>query len=259
MWYQLFKSTIFAPLVRGGVRPRLIGVENIPDSGPVILASNHLSAAETLLIPASIRRQLTFPAKAELFAGDRGPASKVVAWFLTAVGQVPIDRTGGQRSVEGLGPVLEVLGRGGMVGIFPEGTRSPDGRLYKGKTGVARMALESGAVVVPVGTVGTEIMKNRLGIPMVHRPVIMFGRPLDFSAYRGATDQKTLRWITDEIMHGVQQLTGQQYVDVYAQRVKHGDLKDADVSDRVAPRPGGGPAPVPMAERPAPAPGRTRG
>lgn len=253
MWYQFFKTTLFAPLVRGGVRPRLVGVENIPDGGPVILASNHLSAAETLLIPASIRRQLTFPAKAELFKGDRGPGSKVVAWFLTAVGQVPIDRTGGSRSAQGLEPVLNVLEQGGMVGIFPEGTRSPDGRLYKGKTGVARMAVESGALVLPVGTVGTEIVKNKLGVPTVRRPVIIFGQPLDFSAYRGASDQKTLRWITDQIMAAIQQLTGQQYVDVYAQRVKHGDLVGVDVSDRVRERPGSaGAPPVPMADRDQP-------
>ncbi|HEX2857455.1 MAG TPA: lysophospholipid acyltransferase family protein [Propionibacteriaceae bacterium] len=249
MWYELFKYGIFTPAVRGLVRPWVTGAENIPTTGGAILAANHLAAAETILLPASIRRRMTFPAKAELFRGDRGPASKVVAWFLTAVGQVPMDRSGGRASAQGLQPVVDALEAGALVGIFPEGTRSPDGRLYKGKTGVARLVVATGAPVLPVGMVGTQAVRGPLGVPVLRRPGIIIGAPLDFSQYRGATDQRTLRYITDRIMAAIQDLTGQQYVDVYGSRVKHGDLEGADLSDRELDHPGEGsvapPVPVP--------------
>ncbi len=240
MWYELFKRSIFAPYVRTAIRPWVIGAENIPPEGGAILAANHLNAAETILLPASVSRRMTFAAKAELFRGDRGPVSKLVAWFLTAVGQVPMDRSGGSASASGLQPVLAALAAGGLVGIFPEGTRSPDGRLYKGKTGVARLALASGAPVIPVGMVGTETVRGPLGIPTLSRPGIIIGRPLDFGEYRGARDQRTLRYVTDRIMAAIQDLTGQAYVDVYGSRVKHGDLQGVDVSDRALDHPGAG-------------------
>lgn len=241
MWYTFFKHALFVPYVKLFCRPEVVGEENIPQQGPAILAANHSSAGDTFLLPASIKRQMVFPAKAELFKGNRGPASKVVAWFLKAVGQVPMDRTGGRASAEGLRPVLETLGQGGLVGIFPEGTRSVDGRLYKGKTGVARMALTAGVPVLPVAMSNTELVRNRLGIPVMHHPRIVIGKPLDFSRYADQHDvNKTLRWVTDEIMAGIQELSGATYVDVYGSRVKHGDLKDADVSDRIRQRPGEG-------------------
>ena len=245
MWYELFKYGLFTPAVRGLVRPWVVGAENIPAHGGAILAANHLSAAETILLPASITRRMTFPAKAELFRGDRGPTSKLVAWFLTAVGQVPMDRSGGRASAQGLQPVIDALTGGALVGIFPEGTRSPDGRLYKGKTGVARLVVTSGAPVLPVGMVGTQAVRGAFGVPMLRRPGIIIGRPLDFSQYRGATDQRTLRYITDQVMSAIQELTGQQYVDVYASRVKHGDLQGADLTDRELDHPGAGLGVVP--------------
>ena len=240
MWYELFKYGFFTPIVRGVIRPWVSGAENIPAEGGAILAANHLAAAETILLPASITRRMTFPAKAELFRGDRGPVSKVLAWFLKAVGQVPMDRSGGAVSAQGLQPVIDALAGGALVGIFPEGTRSPDGRLYKGKTGVARLVVASGAPVLPVGMVGTQAERGALGVPMLKRPGIIIGEPLDFSEYRGATDQRTLRHITDRIMAAIQELTGQSYVDVYASRVKHGDLRGADLGDRQLDHPGEG-------------------
>ncbi|MBK8463417.1 MAG: 1-acyl-sn-glycerol-3-phosphate acyltransferase [Nigerium sp.] len=244
-WYEFFKVP-FRALVKHGYRGRTEGEENIPATGPVILAGNHVGAADTFVMPALIERRVTFPAKAELFSGKGGVVSKVVAWFLTAVGQVPLDRSGGRASADGLGPVLEVLTAGGAVGVFPEGTRSPDGRMFKGKTGVARLALESGAVVVPVGILDTEFTGKRLGIPWATEPIIRFGKPLDFTAYRDAHhDRATLRWVTDEVMAAVQTLTGQSYVDAYATSVKYGGMPEEEIQRRTKPRPGGGPAPAP--------------
>jgi len=245
VWYTLFKYGVFVPGVRLLLRPWVEGEENIPAEGGAILASNHLGAAEAIMLPASIRRRMTYPAKAELFR--RGFPGSVLGWFLKSVGQVPLERGGGRQSAEGLRPVIEVLHKGELVGIFPEGTRSVDGRLYKGKTGVARMALAAGVPVIPVGMIGTQGVRGRLGLPTVENPGIVIGKPMDFTAYAGqADDLKVLRWITDEIMAAIQRLTGQVYVDVYGGRVKHGNLVGADVRDRIQPRPGGGPAPAVM-------------
>ena len=246
MWYAVFKRP-FRWLSKWGYRGRTEGEENVPREGGVILAANHVSAIDTYVMPALMRRQVTFPAKAELFAGDRGLSSKVVAWFLKAVGQVPLDRSGGRASMDGLGPIVAAVKEGSVAGIFPEGTRSPDGRLYKGKTGVARLALATGAPVVPVGVVDTKVTGTKLGfIPWADHPVIRFGTPLDFSAYAGREeDRKLVRWVTDEIMAAIQELTGQTYVDAYATSIKYGGMSDEEVARRTLPRPGGGPAPEP--------------
>lgn len=239
MWYWFLKWTLFRPVSIVAFRPWSKGSENIPEGG-AILAGNHLSAGDTFLLPALIKRRLTFPAKAELFKGDHGLRSKVVAWFLTAVGQVPMDRSGGRASATGLGPVMQTLADGGFVGIFPEGTRSVDGNLYKGRTGVARLALESGVPVLPVGFVNTEFRKGLFGIPLMHRPGVIIGEPIDFSEFAGRQNElKVLRHVTDEVMAGIQQLTGQTYVDVYSTRVKFGDLKGADLTPHIVARPGG--------------------
>lgn len=244
MWYVLFKYVFFAPVVRFLFRARIEGEENIPRTGGAILASNHLSAGDTYVLPAMIARRLTFPAKAELFKGNRGIGSKVVAWFLRAIGQVPLDRSGGRASLDGLGPVLEVLAEGGLVGIYPEGTRSPDGRLYKGKTGVARMALAAGVPVVPVAMFDTDVVKTRLGIPWIRRPRIVVGKPLDFSAYTSlVNDRATLRWVTDEVMNEIMKISGQTYVEGYGTSVKSGSLTPAEAEARIRPRPGNGSAP----------------
>lgn len=255
MWYQFFKVALFGPGVRALWRPWVVGEENLPRSGGVLLASNHLALLDPVIVPAMLHRQVTYPAKKELFQGDHGLWSKVVAWFLKAVDQVPMDRSGGRRSVESMGPVLQRLEDGGVVGIFPEGTRSADGALFKGKTGVARLALRAGVPVVPMAVVGTDVVRGRLGIPTVRRPGIIIGKPLHFEQLAGREDETAvLRWITDEVMDAVQQLSGQQYIDVYGFRVKYGNLKGQDLSRWRRPRAGGAPEPAPR----EPAAGSTR-
>lgn len=238
MLYSLFKNVVFRPVIKHLFGARVEGEQNIPSTGGVILASNHLDAGDTLVLPAMITRQVTFPAKAELFAGNRGPFSKLVAWFLTAVGQVPLDRSGGRASLDGLAPVLEVLADGGCVGIYPEGTRSPDGRLYKGKTGVARMALAAKVPIVPVAMRDSMISK-RAGIPWIDHPVVVVGRPMEFSEfYDRVDDPRVLRWVTDKVMAAIQELSGQTYVEAYGTSVKSGSLTKAEADARILERPG---------------------
>jgi len=242
--YDFFKAVIFRPLVKWLWRASLVGGENVPASGGAVLAINHPATSETYVLPAMLDRTVTFPAKAELFRGDRGPVSKVVAWFMKAIKQVPLDRSGGRTSMDGLRPILQVLADGGLVGIFPEGTRSPDGRLYKGKTGVARIALLAGVPVIPVAVFDTQTVRTRLGIPWVRRPRLVVGKPLDFTAYAaGADDPAVIRWVTNEVVAAIQQLSGQEYVDVYASSVKHGGISDEDAAARVLPRPNAGVTP----------------
>lgn len=238
MWYQLFKNALFFPYVRVFCRPRVEGLQNLPRSGGVVIAMNHLGAGDTFLVPTCLPRQMVFPAKAELFRTDGGLRSRVVAWFLRAVGQVPMDRAGGRVSAEGLAPVLAALGAGHVVGISSEGTRSPDGRLYRGHTGVARIAAASGAPVVPVGLVDTALRPGPLGIRHMRGARIIVGEPFQLTPLGPEAGQAELREQTDQVMAAIQQLTHQQYVDVYASRVKHGDLVGVDTSDRVREHPG---------------------
>jgi 1-acyl-sn-glycerol-3-phosphate acyltransferase len=219
--YNVFKYTIFVWAVRLLFRPRIEGAENVPRTGPAILVSNHISAGDTFLVPALLRRRLTFPAKAEMFHG-RGLKGRALAWFLTVVGQVPMDRSGGRASAGSMDNVLQVLRDGKLLGIYPEGTRSPDGRLYKGKTGVARLVLQAGVPVVPLAVIGTEFVPSAIPkVPTMKRPLVRIGRPVDFSAYTGAgNDREVLRWVTDQIMAEVMRLSGQEYVDAYASSVK---------------------------------------
>lgn len=247
--YHLFKNLLFTPVSKLVFRPWVRGTENIPETGGIILACNHLSYGETFLLPAMIRRRMTFPVKAEMFQMT-SIGGRIVGWFLKAVGQVPLDRTGGKASAAGLSPVMKELQDGGVVGIFPEGTRSPDGRMYKGRTGVAKMALEAGVPIIPVGMVGTEFSKGFLGIPVMKRPGIIVGTPLDFTELSTRShEMKVLRHVTDEVMDAIQQLTGQEYVDVYANRAKFGDLKDKDLTPFMKARPGGRELPPPPATR----------
>lgn len=252
MWYELFKAVIFRPLVKYAFRAKILHVENVPHSGGAILASNHIAAMDSLVIPAMLPRRVTYPAKAELFSGKGGPGPAIVAWFLKTVGMVPMDRGGGRASATALSNITEVLASGALVGIYPEGTRSPDGRLYKGKTGMARMVLTNDVPVLPVGVVGTHKVRGLFGIPWISRPVVIVGEPLYFRELAGRDrETKALRWVTDETLAAIQKLTGQEYADVYASRVKHGDLQEAGSDAFVLPRPGGGPAPEAVQERPA--------
>ena len=236
--YSLFKRLLFRPVIAGWWRPWVEGAENMPASGPALVASNHLSAGDTVALPAMIRRRMVFPAKAEAFHGS-DPKSKAVAWFLKAVGMQPMERSGGRASAEGLLQVSEVLDNGDLLGIYPEGTRSPDGRLYKGKTGVARLALQAGVPVIPVAMINTQLHKGPFGIPAMHRPGIRIGKPLDFSEYVGRdNDREVLRWITDQVMAAIAELSGQEYVDVYGTSVKSGNFTPEQLEAKVMARPG---------------------
>jgi 1-acyl-sn-glycerol-3-phosphate acyltransferase len=225
MFYWLAKFVFLGPLLRGVWRPWAEGLENVPDDAPAIIASNHLSFCDSFFMPVMVPRKVTFLAKAEYFTtpGIKGFFSRT---FMSGVGQVPIDRSGADASRAALNTAVRVLRGGNLLGIYPEGTRSPDGRLYRGKTGVARMALESGAVVVPCAMINTEVVQppGRLIPRLRPRPGVRFGKPLDFSRYEGMSgDRFVERSVTDEIMYELMQLSGQDYVDQYAAKVKHGD------------------------------------
>jgi 1-acyl-sn-glycerol-3-phosphate acyltransferase len=202
-------------------RPWAEGLEHVPATGPAIVASNHLSFSDSLFMPLVVPRRVTFLAKSDYFTG-RGVKGWLTRVFFRGIGQVPVDRAGGKASEAAIGAGLKILGRGDLLGIYPEGTRSPDGRLYRGKTGVARMALEAKVPVIPVAMIDTEKMQppGRL-IPRIMRPGLRFGKPLDFSRYEGMEDDRyVLRSVTDEIMYALMDLSGQEYVDIYAQRAK---------------------------------------
>jgi 1-acyl-sn-glycerol-3-phosphate acyltransferase len=196
-------------------RVRVEGLENLPTTGPVILASNHVSFCDSIFLPLVLRRRVTFVAKAEYFDDPR------TAWFFGAVGQIPIRRGGGSASQRALDSAAEVLERGGVFGIYPEGTRSPDGRLYKGHTGVARLALRCDAPVCAVAMIGTDdVQKIGQVKPTVFMPVtVRFSKPMRFDRYDSrADDPMVLRQITDEIMFELRELSGQEYVNRYAKR-----------------------------------------
>jgi len=221
VFYWLLKGIFLGPILRAVFRPWLSGEENVPVEGGAILASNHLSFSDSIFLPLMLRRRVTFLAKADYFTG-RGIKGRLTAAFIKGVGQLPLDRSGGGASNAALATGLRVLGGGDLLGIYPEGTRSPDGRLYRGKTGVARMALEARVPVLPVAMIGTDKVQpiGRI-MPHLGRVGIVIGAPLDFSRYEGMEDDRfVLRSITDEIMYELMQLSGQEYVDVYASTMK---------------------------------------
>jgi 1-acyl-sn-glycerol-3-phosphate acyltransferase len=221
MFYWLMKYVVVGPILRGIFRPWVVGLENIPADGAVILASNHLSFIDSIFLPIEVDRRISFLAKSDYFTrrGLKGWATKA---FMNATGQLPIDRSGGKASEASLITGLGVLARGGALGIYPEGTRSPDGKLYRGRTGVARMILEAGVPVVPVAMIDTaKIMPIGKRLPKIGRIGIIVGEPLDFSRFDGMEgDRFILRSVTDEIMYELQRLGAQEYRDVYATTVK---------------------------------------
>lgn len=221
MFYWVLKRIILGPILRTLFRPWVKGEEHIPETGGAIFASNHLSFSDSIFLPLMVKRRVTFLAKADYFTG-RGVKGRLTAGFFKGVGQLPVDRSGGQASEAALQTGLKVLRRGDMLGIYPEGTRSPDGRLYRGKTGVARMALEGKVPVLPVAMIGTDkVQPIGKKIPHLGRVGIVIGEPLDFSRYDGMEDDRfVLRSITDEIMYALMELSGQEYVDVYAATMK---------------------------------------
>jgi 1-acyl-sn-glycerol-3-phosphate acyltransferase len=220
VFYWVIKA-VLAPFLRTFWRPWVEGLENIPEDGPAILAGNHLSFLDHFFLPLVIPRRVTFLAKSDYFTepGVKGFFKKL---FFRGAGQIPIDRTGGVASEAALRTGTRVLGQGRLLGIYPEGTRSPDGRLYRGKVGVAKMALDAGATVIPVAMIGTfEVQPPGRLLPRFGRVGIRIGRPLDFTRYDGLSgDRFVLRSMTDEIMYGLMALSGQEYVDIYAQRAK---------------------------------------
>ena len=227
MLYWLLKYVLLGPWLWLLYRPIVEGRDYVPASGPAIIASNHLSVVDSFFMPLVIkRRRVTFVAKAEYFTG-KGLKGWLVKMFFVGSGTIPVDRTGGRAAQAALDTLLRVLREGGLAGIYPEGTRSPDGRLYRGKTGVARLALESGAPVIPVAMLNAdEIQPPGKLLPRIKRVRIRFGPPMDFSRYAGMVgDRFVERAVTDEIMYQLMVLSGREYVDMYAQKVKAGLLK----------------------------------
>jgi 1-acyl-sn-glycerol-3-phosphate acyltransferase len=221
LFYWVLKTVVLGPILKLLFRPWVEGEENIPEDGPVIFASNHLSFSDSIFLPLVVPRRMTFLAKSDYFTG-RGIKGRLTAAFFRGVGQLPVDRSGGRAGEAALRSGLRVLRRGEMLGIYPEGTRSPDGRLYRGRTGVARMALEGGVVVLPVAMIGTDkAQPTGKKIPKLMRIGVKIGKPLDFSRYEGMEDDRfVLRSITDEIMYELMLLSGQEYVDMYATSMK---------------------------------------
>ena len=221
MWYWLFKFIFMGPLLQLLGRPKVEGLEYVPDSGPMILASNHLAVADSFYLPLVVHRRITFLAKAEYFTGT-GIKGWFTRWFYTAAGQVPIDRTDADSAKDALAAAQRVLDAGKLLGMYPEGTRSPDGRLYKGKTGLARVALETGVPVVPVAMIGTDVV-NPPGSKMWRfgRVTVKFGKPMDFTRFEGLAGNRFIeRAVIDEVMYELMRLSGQEYVDLYAADVK---------------------------------------
>ncbi|MEU7043295.1 lysophospholipid acyltransferase family protein [Streptomyces varsoviensis] len=224
MFYQLLKYVFLGPPLRLLFRPRIEGIGHIPDDGAAIVAGNHLSFSDHFLMPVILPRRITFLAKSEYFTG-RGLRGRLTAAFFRGAGQIPVDRSGGKAAQAALRSGLAVLGKGRLLGVYPEGTRSHDGRLYKGRTGVAAMALRAGVPVVPCAMVGTfEVQPPGRALPRIRPVTIRFGEPLDFSRFVGLSDEHVaLRAVTDEIMYAILRLSGQEYVDQYATEAKKAD------------------------------------
>jgi 1-acyl-sn-glycerol-3-phosphate acyltransferase len=222
LWFWILLRIVLSPVLYLVWRPRNSGARNVPKRGPALLVSNHLSFADHFFGPLPLLRPIYFIGKGEYFTG-KGLKGLISKAFFTGVGVVPVDRSGGDAAEAALETGLRILREGKLLGIYPEGTRAPDNRLYRGKTGVARLALKSRVPVVPMAMINTfELMPAgrpvfRLGV----RPGVRFGAPMDFSRYYGQEDDReVLRKITDEIMQRIRELSGQEYVDRYAAEVK---------------------------------------
>ena len=221
LFYLFLRRILLGPLINFIFRPWVKGLENVPTVGPALLVSNHLAFCDSVFLPLAVPRQVHFPAKSEYFTGP-GFRGRLVASFFRAIGQVPIDRSGGSASEGAMRAGMKVLQRGELFGIYPEGTRSHDGRLYKGRTGVARLALEAKVPVIPCGVIGTDVVAPPgKVVASFASPTVKFGEPLDFSRYEGMeSDRLILRAVTDEIMYKIMELSGQEYIDMYATKAK---------------------------------------
>jgi len=214
MYYQLFKHVLIGPGLKAIYRPTVEGLEHVPDKGGAILASNHLAVSDSFFLPLVIKRKVIFLGKSEYFTG-KGLKGKATKAFMEGVGTIPVHRGGGRASEAALRTGLQVLAAGDLLGIYPEGTRSPDGRLYRGKTGVARLAIESGVPVLPVAMIGTDVAQP-IGqkLPSLHPISVRIGAPIDLSAFAAKQeDREALREATDIIVQAIQALSGQEFVD----------------------------------------------
>jgi 1-acyl-sn-glycerol-3-phosphate acyltransferase len=222
MWYFLLKNIVLGPLLKVMFRPWVRGAERIPSDGAAILASNHLSFSDSIFLPLMLRRPVVFLAKSEYFTG-KGLKGTLTRWFFIGTGQLPIDRSGGKASEAALNTGLRVLSQNQLLGIYPEGTRSPDGRLFRGRTGIARMVLEAKVPVFPVAMIDTEkVQPIGRRLPRIRRIGVVVGAPLDFSRFAGMEgDRLVLRAVTDEISYELMKLSGQEYIDVYATTLKN--------------------------------------
>ena len=221
MFYWFMKTFVLGPVLKTLFRPWVKGLDNVPASGAAILASNHLSFSDSIFMPLMVPRPVVFLAKSEYFTG-KGVKGKLTAAFFRLTNQLPMDRSGGAASAQSLNAGMNVLKNGSLLGIYPEGTRSPDSRLYRGKVGVARLALQARVPVIPVAMIGTDkVQPIGKRVPNIRRIGMIFGEPMDFSRYYGMEDDRLIqRSVTDEIMYELMRLSGQEYVDEYAAVVK---------------------------------------
>jgi 1-acyl-sn-glycerol-3-phosphate acyltransferase len=220
VFYAGLKLTAGPPL-RLIYRPAVEGLEHVPTTGPAIIAGNHLSVSDHLFVPLVVPRRVLYLAKSDYFT-EGGPIGRLKAAFFTALGHVPVDRSSARGGHAAIQTAREVLDRGELLGIYPEGTRSPDGRLYRARVGVARLWLESGVPLLPCGVIGTDVVQPPgQRVPRRHPVLVRFGPVLDASVYDGLKrDGLLYRRVADDIMSAIQKLSGQEYVDVYATTVK---------------------------------------
>jgi 1-acyl-sn-glycerol-3-phosphate acyltransferase len=220
--YFIIKNFILGPILQILFRPWVKGAKNVPNAGGAILASNHLSFSDSIFLPLKVKRPVTFLAKSDYFTG-KGVKGALIRWFFKATGQLPIDRSGGKASEDSLNTGLGVLERGLLLGIYPEGTRSPDAKLYRGRTGIARMVLEAKVPVIPVAMIDTEkVQPIGSKYPKIRRVGVVIGEPMDFTRFAGMEGERAvLRAVTDLIVYNIMQLSNQEYEDVYASTVKN--------------------------------------
>lgn len=222
MAYFIIKNFILGPILQILFRPWVKGSKNVPNAGGAILASNHLSFSDSIFLPLKVKRPVTFLAKSDYFTG-KGVKGALIRWFFKATGQLPIDRSGGKASEDSLNTGLGVLERGLLLGIYPEGTRSPDAKLYRGRTGIARMVLEAKVPVIPVAMIDTEkVQPIGSKYPKIRRVGVVIGEPMDFTRFAGMEGERAvLRAVSDLIVYNIMQLSNQEYEDVYASTVKN--------------------------------------
>jgi 1-acyl-sn-glycerol-3-phosphate acyltransferase len=217
--YQ-FSRVVIGPFLRVIGRPKVVGIENVPVTGPAILASNHLSFIDSMYLPLVIERPVVFPAKAEYFAA-KGPLGRIWAAYLRSTNQLQMDRDGARSAQATLEAALELLRAGELFGFYPEGTRSPDGRLYRGRSGIGWLALNSGAPVIPVAMMGTrKMLPPGAPLPRPTRIEIRIGKRMEFGHLAGEPPARARRAVADDVMRAIGELSGQDYVHLYASDVK---------------------------------------